>query len=277
MAASKYHTNFATGETSLCRARLGNCPFGGDLDHYTNADDARKAYELTQKLAAIPTVASTKKIVMEAEGESQETARVAKLEAEFDSIWRKNIFFDSDGEVYDTLKKQYDLLTDDEQRREWRKSQEQVLAQAAGQVRRQGHTSNLDDAMMENYNHALISETMGHIIEQTSDLWSTPRVSDYDKFIAQRRLHLVQVNALHGAMQNTRLKRKMADFYYGGDEDRVNYILTQAQNWFLKKKNSQRTLAEMVSSGQRFPGAKPMAQGDREVRGILRWASNYAV
>ncbi len=41
---AKYHVN-AEGKAGLCRATTGKCPFGGELEHYSTADDARKAYE----------------------------------------------------------------------------------------------------------------------------------------------------------------------------------------------------------------------------------------
>lgn len=39
-----YHIN-SKGEAGVCRATKGNCPFGSQDEHYTNADDARQAFE----------------------------------------------------------------------------------------------------------------------------------------------------------------------------------------------------------------------------------------
>ena len=44
----KYHIN-PNGEAGKCTARAGACPFGDDSQHFSTADDARKAYELVMK------------------------------------------------------------------------------------------------------------------------------------------------------------------------------------------------------------------------------------
>lgn len=44
---SKFHIN-GEGEPGRCRAMV-QCPFGGEDEHFSTAEDARKAYELTQK------------------------------------------------------------------------------------------------------------------------------------------------------------------------------------------------------------------------------------
>lgn len=41
----KYHLNAETGEVGTCRASSGKCPFGGDEVHFTNAQDAGRAFE----------------------------------------------------------------------------------------------------------------------------------------------------------------------------------------------------------------------------------------
>ncbi len=41
---ARYHVN-GKGEAGLCTAQTGNCPFGGELDHYSTPEDARRAYE----------------------------------------------------------------------------------------------------------------------------------------------------------------------------------------------------------------------------------------
>ena len=41
---AKFHIN-GKGEPGACQAQEGNCPFGGDDDHYTSKDGARKSFE----------------------------------------------------------------------------------------------------------------------------------------------------------------------------------------------------------------------------------------
>jgi hypothetical protein len=41
---AKYHIN-GRGEPGKCSAQKGGCPFGGEGQHYSTSDDARKAYE----------------------------------------------------------------------------------------------------------------------------------------------------------------------------------------------------------------------------------------
>lgn len=43
-----FHVNPATGEAGQCGATKGQCPFGGELDHYATKEDARQAYEVVQ-------------------------------------------------------------------------------------------------------------------------------------------------------------------------------------------------------------------------------------
>jgi len=41
----RYHVNPETGDAGKCSATKGNCPFGGESEHYTSAKAARAAYE----------------------------------------------------------------------------------------------------------------------------------------------------------------------------------------------------------------------------------------
>ena len=43
---AKYHIN-DKGEAGICTATQGGCPFGGDAQHYSSAELARSAYELS--------------------------------------------------------------------------------------------------------------------------------------------------------------------------------------------------------------------------------------
>lgn len=45
---SKYHVNTATGDAGACRAEKGQCPFGGDAQHYDSPELARAAFEASQ-------------------------------------------------------------------------------------------------------------------------------------------------------------------------------------------------------------------------------------
>ncbi len=45
MATGKFHINKADGTVGACRAEKGNCPFGGEDNHYTSMVAAAKAYE----------------------------------------------------------------------------------------------------------------------------------------------------------------------------------------------------------------------------------------
>lgn len=42
---SKFHINPNTGAAGRCRAFAGECPFGGESDHYGSAEKARNAFE----------------------------------------------------------------------------------------------------------------------------------------------------------------------------------------------------------------------------------------
>lgn len=43
---AKYHIN-GEGNPGLCSAAVGNCPFGGEANHYSSQANARKAFELS--------------------------------------------------------------------------------------------------------------------------------------------------------------------------------------------------------------------------------------
>lgn len=45
---AKYHVNPETGNTGPCKATKGQCPFGGEENHYASEKDAREAYEVSQ-------------------------------------------------------------------------------------------------------------------------------------------------------------------------------------------------------------------------------------
>lgn len=52
---AKFHIN-NSGEAGACSATKGNCPFGGEDDHFTSAEAARAAYEKTMAPAILSTV-----------------------------------------------------------------------------------------------------------------------------------------------------------------------------------------------------------------------------
>lgn len=43
---AKYHIN-GEGNPGLCKAQSGKCPFGGEANHYSSQENARKAFELS--------------------------------------------------------------------------------------------------------------------------------------------------------------------------------------------------------------------------------------
>ena len=59
MGTGKFHINQADGTVGACRAEKGNCPFGGEDQHYTSIVAAATAYEdsMADQLFAAPTKA----------------------------------------------------------------------------------------------------------------------------------------------------------------------------------------------------------------------------
>jgi len=51
----KFHIN-NSGTVGVCQALQGNCPFGGEADHYPTAAKARVAYEQNKNNKSIPAV-----------------------------------------------------------------------------------------------------------------------------------------------------------------------------------------------------------------------------
>lgn len=78
---TKFHINSETGEPGECSARLGNCPYAGDDEHFTSKEAARKHFEATQGAAA-------------QEGVSKFGARKARRAAKFAAtrkgLWQEN-------------------------------------------------------------------------------------------------------------------------------------------------------------------------------------------
>jgi len=50
---AKYHIN-SKGEAGKCSAQAGNCPFGGEHQHYDTAEKAQKAFELSMAGSTLP-------------------------------------------------------------------------------------------------------------------------------------------------------------------------------------------------------------------------------
>lgn len=49
---AKYHVN-AKGETGICKAQNGGCPFGGESEHYATPEAAREAFEASNSSFAV--------------------------------------------------------------------------------------------------------------------------------------------------------------------------------------------------------------------------------
>jgi hypothetical protein len=45
VSAKKYHISPTTGRPNLCSAKVRDCPFGGEADHYATKEQARAGYE----------------------------------------------------------------------------------------------------------------------------------------------------------------------------------------------------------------------------------------
>lgn len=66
---AKFHVNKSTGDVGKCRAKKGNCPFGGEDEHYASAHEAQRVYEssrpalasVKRSKAAAPTYSTTEK------------------------------------------------------------------------------------------------------------------------------------------------------------------------------------------------------------------------
>ena len=55
---ARFHIN-AKGEPGKCSAQSGNCPFGGDTDHYNSLDEAQSAFEKTMASETFTVVKNT--------------------------------------------------------------------------------------------------------------------------------------------------------------------------------------------------------------------------
>jgi hypothetical protein len=56
--SEKFHVN-SKGEAGRCSAQSGGCPFGGESEHYSNPENAQKAYENLQKSQVAPAITRT--------------------------------------------------------------------------------------------------------------------------------------------------------------------------------------------------------------------------
>lgn len=56
----KFHIN-SNGDAGECHATVGNCPFGGDENHYVSVSDAREAFEMNMNDHVIPETLKEKK------------------------------------------------------------------------------------------------------------------------------------------------------------------------------------------------------------------------
>lgn len=72
---AKYHVNSTTGEAGACKAVKGNCPFGGEAEHYTSAGAARDAYEASMKVAGMTPTKKVKVADREYSGPSVKALR----------------------------------------------------------------------------------------------------------------------------------------------------------------------------------------------------------
>lgn len=77
---SKFHVN-DKGEAGECAATKGNCPFGGEAQHYESRELAQKAYELSMASKSL-WVGKRKPVVL---SELEEDVRRAKLKDQFAS------------------------------------------------------------------------------------------------------------------------------------------------------------------------------------------------
>jgi hypothetical protein len=105
---AKYHIN-GRGEPGKCSAQKGGCPFGGEGQHYSTSDDARKAYENDRTSFGN----SEKHLVMNSEGSGtslEGDGKPQETQESFYSVLEARTDLSNAEGDYDTFKEEYDTL-----------------------------------------------------------------------------------------------------------------------------------------------------------------------
>jgi len=80
----KFHVN-AAGEAGKCKATKGNCPFGGEAEHFTSAEAAREHYEKSMQTVTTRKLSKAKPVLPQ--NETFEAPELYEYQKEYDAGW----------------------------------------------------------------------------------------------------------------------------------------------------------------------------------------------
>lgn len=103
---TKYHIN-GEGNPGLCKAQNGKCPFGGEANHYSSEENARKAFELSMASKANPPAKRKKLSSTEAIAEAHRRRNLKDFANVFSLI---NWGAETDPEAIKSMTPTYDKL-----------------------------------------------------------------------------------------------------------------------------------------------------------------------
>lgn len=271
---SKFHVN-ANGNPGTCSANTGNCPFGGDEVHFSSKDDARTYYELSQKIAAIPTIASVSKKNNEASEKARRIKALKAIEKDYSSIKSVGNHLEEDMQRYDSsVKMEYSELKDSLQKDEWLKFKDYKLENAVANLKnsRSGGSAYKRRALLH-YNQCVAIEANAQIVDRISAQNSNRSLENEKEFIDGKIQHMKNINAIEAAARDDLMIRKVAATL-GEKYDTVTWVLDKTEDNLFVKKTSKKSLKELSAN----PGIilkKCSGVTEENVKEILRWASHY--
>jgi len=83
---SKFHINTKDGTVGLCKATKGQCPFGGESEHYPSIVEAAKGYELMMNSETINTVSKNEMKIPFVSVENYEVSKETLRGRDFDDF-----------------------------------------------------------------------------------------------------------------------------------------------------------------------------------------------
>ena len=244
---AKYHVN-SKGEPGICSAQSGNCPFGGENDHYSSAEDARVAFEKSQDSFAVVIKKSDSPDRSVQAPDSDMDGNIAKAQAEYDASEDKARWIEDKVSALDGAKANLNQTLPGS-----------VERLAATNARREAREALLAADLVVWRSSPFYSESVGERMKETSVI-----VSDAD-------------TSIESALADEAGKQKVAS-QYGMSVRDVENILEVTHQDYLRPRAPMNSAIGELSSNENYAAttAYVFRVEPEAVKGVLSYASNYS-
>lgn len=285
----KYHIS-SDGSPKRCTAKNG-CPLGADTPHgeFASAKDAQawteKALEqiygvVGAKLVKASNARTDKEVDARVQAEKaakfKRASALAEFAEQFATLPKVSTVYPQAASIEAAMQAQASEMESRGLLADWYAEKETALNSAVVTLRNLRDDGSLWAAGLKNYNDVLLEHTYAAAESYKRFPPSRRGMKPNGKIVVdQRMIHLDNVNAISHAMNNVSAVSALAKAI-DKPISAVEGVLADAQDWFIRNKNSKKTVSDMAKNYKAFGIKGHVTLTDEDYREILAYAARYS-